>query len=114
MRIKIDGGTPLQGGESLCYTCRFSRVTRGRALDEEIVVCDAGQVAQTLVTFKVTSCTDYSDRRLPSYGELVHKAWILRPPSRNRPAGFVRATDLRDEEFVRLMAASQDLDRRTD
>jgi hypothetical protein len=114
MRIKIDRGTPLHGGESLCYTCRFSRVTRGRTLDEELVVCDAGQTAQTMVTFKVTSCTDYSDRRVPSYGELLQNAWILRPRTRNRPAGFVRATDLRDEEFVRLMTAPADRDRRTE
>ncbi len=111
MRIKVDRGTPVHGADSLCYSCRFSRVTRGHALDEEMVICDAGQMAQTRITFKVTSCTDYSDRRVPSYGELLQKAWILQPPSRNRPAGFVRASDLREEEFVRLMSESRDRER---
>jgi len=53
------------------------------------------------ITFKVTSCSDYVDQSVPSYWELMHQAWILRPESGKRPAGFVRASDLRDEEYSR-------------
>jgi hypothetical protein len=104
MHIKVHRGTPPNDGDSLCYTCRFSRVIRGRTLDEEIVICDASQMMHTRITFKVTSCSDYSDNRVPSYGDLVQQAWILQPGSRKRPAGFVRGSDLRDEEFARFMA----------
>jgi hypothetical protein len=104
MRIKVDRGTPLNDGESLCYTCRFSKVIKGRTLDEEIVMCEASHLSEVRITFKVTSCTDYVDRRAPSYGELIQKAWILQPGSRKRPAGFVPISELEDEEFTRCMA----------
>ena len=104
MRMKVYGGTPEDGGESLCTTCRFSRVTRGRRLDEELVFCDASHMRTTRVTFKVTSCTDYSDQSVPTYFDLLQQAWILRPESRRRPAGFVRASDLHDDDFARCLS----------
>ena len=111
MHIKVHRGTPPNDGDSLCYSCRFSRVIRGRTLDEEIVICDASQLTNTRITFKVTSCSDYSDTRVPSYAELVQQAWILQPGSRKRPAGFVRGSDLGDEEFARLMTDPQNRER---
>jgi hypothetical protein len=54
------------------------------------------------ISFKVTSCTDYEDEREPSYHELAAKAWILRPATRRRAAGFVRAADLDAKEARRL------------
>ncbi|HZR25818.1 MAG TPA: hypothetical protein VFA59_19625 [Vicinamibacterales bacterium] len=111
MRIKVHRGTPANDGDSLCYTCRFSRLIRGRTLDEEIVVCDASHMTQMRVTFKVTSCTDYSDNRVPSYGELVQQAWILHPGSRKRRAGFVRGSELRADEFADVMTDPRDRDR---
>ena len=104
MHIKIYGGTPPNDGDSLCDTCRHSRITRGRRLDEELVFCDASHIRTTQITFKVTSCSDYSDQNLPTYFDLLQQAWILQPASRKRPAGFVRASDLRDEELLRHMA----------
>ena len=111
MRIKIDRGTPQNSGDSLCYTCRFSRIVRGRRLDEEIVICDASHMTQMQITFKVTSCTDYSDNRVPSYGELVQQAWILQPGSRKRRAGFVRGSELRAEEFAEVMSEARSRER---
>ena len=55
------------------------------------------------ITFKVTSCSVYVDDREPSYHELCEKAWILRPASKQRAAGFVRAADLSGEEARRLL-----------
>jgi hypothetical protein len=104
MRIKIHGGTPTNDGGSLCNTCRYSRITRGRTLDEELVMCDASHMRTTRITFKVTSCSHYTDHSVPGYFELLQQAWILQPASRKRPAGFVRASDLRDEEFSKYMA----------
>jgi hypothetical protein len=47
----------------------------------------------------------HSDRRLPTYFELLPQAWILRHESGRRPAGFVRSSELRDEDLARYIAA---------
>lgn len=99
MRIKVHGGTPLSGESSLCATCRCSTIVRGRRLDEELVLCSALGLHGVQITFKVTSCSDYADVRLPSYFEMMEDAWILQPGSRRRPAGFVRGSDLQEEEM---------------
>ena len=104
MRIKVRDGTPANDETSLCTTCRHSRVTRGRKLDEELVLCGASHFGTAQITFKVTSCSAYSNQRDPTYFELMQQAWILQPGSRRRPAGFVRASDLEDEEFARHMS----------
>ena len=103
MRIKVHGGTPPNDGDSLCSTCRHGRVTKGRSMDEEIVFCDASHMFSTRITFKVTSCSDYADQSVPTYWDLLQQAWILRPESGKRPAGFVRASDLRHEELSRYV-----------
>jgi len=101
MRINVRGGTVRHDGDTLCQTCRHSRVTRGRKIDEELVFCDASHSATVQIAFKVTSCSDYADQRTPSYLELMHQAWILQPGSPKRPAAFVRAADLQGEELGR-------------
>ncbi len=104
MRIKIHRGTPVHDGDTLCNTCAHGRVTRGRSVNEELVVCEASHMSPTHITFKVTSCSSYQDQRVPSYWELMQQAWILQPESRRKPAGFVRASDLRDQDFGRYMS----------
>lgn len=104
MQIKVRGGTPHHGGDNLCYSCRWSRVIRGQTIDEEIVHCDANHMTSIPIRFKVTSCSDYDDSRLPTYGELVQKAWILRPATKRRQAGFVHGRDLQYEEFTEIMS----------
>jgi hypothetical protein len=55
------------------------------------------------VTFRVAECSEYEDDREPTYQELLEKAWILRPPTRRRTAGFVRVSDLDDREAADLL-----------
>src|SRR6478672_13278145 len=102
MRIKVQDGTPISSESSLCATCRCSTIVRGRTLDEELVLCNALGLHGVQITFKVTSCSDYADRRVPSYMEMMQDAWILRPGSRKRPAGFVRSSELHEEELFDL------------
>jgi hypothetical protein len=102
MHIKIEGGTPAGGDHTLCSTCRCSTIIRGRSLEEELVICSALGLRGVQITFKVTFCSDYSDTRLPSYIEMMQDAWILQPGSRKRPAGFVRASEIPDEDGVSL------------
>jgi hypothetical protein len=99
MHIKVQNGTVTGGDSTLCATCRCSTIVRGRTLDEEIVLCSALGFRGVRITFKVTFCSDYNDRRSPSYMEMMQEAWILHPGSRRRPAGFVRGRELRDEEL---------------
>ena len=63
MRIKIRGGTASNGEPSLCLTCRFATIVKGASLRDEIVECSQLSYSQNRVTFPVTRCTEYSDRR---------------------------------------------------
>jgi hypothetical protein len=108
MHIKIDRGTPVHTSEHLCHTCNHGRVTRGRRLEEEMVFCSAAPMTTVRVCFRVTSCTDYSDNREPSYQELAQKAWVLRPATKRRAAGFVRMSDLEAEEYARFFKDESD------
>lgn len=112
MRMKIRGATPVHGETSLCDSCRHSKITRGRRLDEELVVCTASHVGERRITFKVTSCTHYEDQRLPSYYEFMQQAWIFQPGSLKRGAGFVRASDLREADVQQFLAAMKDAEQR--
>ncbi len=98
MLTKVYDGTPAQEAESLCESCRHARIIRGRRLEEVLVFCNLLFTSPVRITFKVTSCSDYADAREPGYQELLEKAWILRPATRRRAAGFVRASDLDPEE----------------
>ena len=103
MLIKIYGGTPRQTAPNLCETCRSARIVRGRRDDEELVFCCAMAMDPVRIAFKVISCSDYVDARLPAYHELVEKAWILAPKTRRRPAGFVKGSELDPDDLMRLM-----------
>jgi hypothetical protein len=104
MRIKVRDGTPIESESSLCATCRCSTIVRGRTLDEELVLCSAMGLRSVQITFKVTSCSDYADRRMPSYIEMMQDAWVLRPGSRKRPAGFIHGSELQEEEMQEFCA----------
>jgi hypothetical protein len=108
MRIKVYNGSVANDENALCETCRHSTIIRGRTLDEEIVRCDAATMTPLVVTFRVTSCSAYSNDREPSYMEFLHQAWILRPGSSKRPAGFIRSSDLREDELVKYMRDRHD------
>jgi hypothetical protein len=107
MHIKIQDGTPAGGNHTLCATCRCSTIIRGRSLDEELVICSALGLRGVQITFKVTFCSDYADTRLPSYMEMIQDAWILQPGSRKRPAGFVRGSELGEEDRLSMPSPSR-------
>jgi hypothetical protein len=111
MHIKIHDGTVSNSDSNLCGTCRHATITRGQTLDEEIVQCHAATMQTTRITFKVTFCSSHADVRQPSYMEMLQDAWILQPASKKRPAGFVRASDLREQELRVIIA---DLHARSD
>jgi len=66
MRIKVYKGTVSDGGDSLCETCRHATITRGRAVDEEIVRCDRdGEAVQQVLDAHALS-TRATPRGVPS------------------------------------------------
>ena len=103
MHLKVQNGTAANSETNLCATCRLSTIVRGRSLDEEIVQCHASAMHTMRVTFKVTFCSAYSDARQPTYMQILEDAWILQPGSKRRPAGFIRGSDLKQEELAAIM-----------
>ena len=95
MRIKIRGGTVSHGEPSLCLTCRSATVVKGVSLRHEVVECGQLSQGQNRITFPVTMCSSYTDRRQPSVREMEEIAWVLRSDTKSKAIGFVRASELR-------------------
>ena len=98
MRVKIRGGTANHTEPSLCLTCRFATVVKGQRLRDDIVECAQLSYNHRRITFPVTSCSDYSDRRRPSVREMEEIAWVLRSDPKKNEMGFVKASELRPKD----------------
>ena len=97
MRFKIRGGTADNGEPSLCITCRFATVIKGRRLRDEVVEC--GRLSDdNRITFCVSFCTGYGDRRQASIREMEEIAWVLRSDLKKNEIGFVKASKLKSED----------------
>lgn len=98
MRIKIRGGTVQHGEASLCVTCRHATVIQGTSLQERVIDCGQLYGDKSRITFPVTSCTGYSDRRLPSVRDMEDIAWVLRTDAKRKTIGFVQAKQLKPRD----------------
>lgn len=98
MPLKIHGGTARDDEPSLCLTCRYATIIRGKNLHDEIVECGLLYHENSRITFPVTYCSGYSDRRQPTLRHLEEIAWVLRTDRKKNPIGFVPARDLRRKE----------------
>jgi hypothetical protein len=95
--IRIRNGKP-QLTESLCNSCYWSHIQRGFAESEEVILCAFLRPAR-LVPFKVSQCTDYNDKRIPSKTDMEEIAWIIRTKDVNRQVGFAKdETEGREEK----------------
>jgi hypothetical protein len=92
VRINIRGGTADHTQRSLCETCRWSTVIRGKRLGEEIVECYQLSEGNRRIPFAVMTCSDYIDRNRPSLEEMEKIATILRGP-RCSDIGFAREVE---------------------
>ena len=88
MSVIIRNGRP-QTTESLCNSCYWAHIQRGFAESEEIILCAFLRPAR-LVPFKVSQCTDYNDKRVPSKADMEEIAWIIRTKDVNRQVGFAK------------------------
>ncbi len=98
MRVKIRGGTVMHGDTPLCQTCRYATIVKGPTLGDEIIECANISRDRGRITFPVTYCTEYSDRRQPSLREMESTAWILRSDPKRNQIGFVPASTLRERD----------------
>ena len=99
MRVRVKGGTVQHDQPSLCSTCRHVVEMKGPTLSDHIVLCGRLRGAERAVPFAVMSCSDYEDRSQPSLYRMEEIAWVLRSdPSKSRIVGFVRASELSEDE----------------
>jgi hypothetical protein len=98
VQIKIRGGTADHSQPSLCESCRWSTVIRGKRLGDQIVECSQLSYQNNRVPFAVASCTGYGDRARPGLRDMEAIAWILRSDPSRSQIGFVRSSKLPDEE----------------
>jgi hypothetical protein len=94
--IKIRNGKP-QLTDSLCNSCYWAHIQRGFAESEEVILCAFLRPAR-LVPFKVSQCTDYNDKRVPSKSDMEEIAWIIRTKDVNRQVGFSKEVETRNEK----------------
>jgi hypothetical protein len=97
MRVKVRDGTVNHGDASLCSSCRHAMVTKGARLGEELVRCGV-RWQLVAISFRVTSCTEYQDRALPTLDDMEEIAWSLRSTPRGKKVGFVEARRLAEGE----------------
>ena len=98
MHIKIRGGTANNSESSLCLTCRSATVVKGRSLRDEITECCRLSEGHNRITFPVTFCTGYADRRHASVHDMEEIAWVLRSDPKKNEVGFVKASDLKPRD----------------
>ena len=91
MTLVIRNGKPVTT-ESLCNSCYWAHIQRGFAESEEVILC-AFLRQPRRVPFKVSYCTDYSDKRVPSKADMEEIAWIIRTKDVNRQVGFTKEAE---------------------
>ena len=91
---KVHGGTP-QGNKSLCVTCRNAKHTQGLHLQQH-TLCLVTHYKPMEITYPVSTCSMYDDKRMPSYYQMEQIAWVVQTRSRG-PAGF--AGNMNDVEI---------------
>ena len=96
MTLIIRNGRPVTS-ESLCNSCYWAHIQRGFAESEEVILCAFLRQPHT-VPFKVSYCTDYRDKRVPSKADMEEIAWIIRTKDVNRPVGFSNAAEEKEEK----------------
>jgi len=102
MSVIIRNGRP-QATESLCNSCYWAHIQRGFAESEETILCAFLRPAR-LVAFKVSYCSDYNDKRVPSKSDMEEIAWIIRTKDVNRQVGFTKEEIDSEEEERNLEA----------
>jgi hypothetical protein len=94
--IKIKSGTPA-GAQTLCTTCRWAHIVKGFCASQERICC-RWLTYDPVVSFPVSECSSYDDKRIPSVRDMEQIAWILLTKKTGRHIGFVTAKQFREIE----------------
>jgi hypothetical protein len=107
MSVIIRNGKP-QVSESLCNSCQWAHIQRGFAESEEVILCAFLRQPHP-VPFKVSHCTDYNDKRVPSKADMEEIAWIIRTKDVNRQVGFSpdANAEVEQEQELEIVASEQ-------
>ena len=76
----------------LSATPVYVRMIKGYAESERTTICDR-LFDPMRIPFKVSECSDYSDKRLPAVEDMEEIAWMLVTNKPGRPVGFVSAAE---------------------
>jgi len=89
-QIKVNGGTPIHSIENLCVTCSCCQHVRGTQFTQELLLCHTrGNSPPRQITWKVTSCNDYEDKRMPQLWQMEKVAWRFSVDHKRKKAGFL-------------------------
>lgn len=105
---KVQGGT-RDSKEPLCVTCHSGLVVKGTRESHDFTVCQA-HMEPIRITFPVTSCTEYRDRRQPTKHEYEETAWILHV-SPSRKVGFLTPKEAKEQEVIKELYVEFDSNR---
>lgn len=86
--LKVQGGTPIHGERSLCFTCAEAHVLQGQAVSDLTVICRATYDHPLTLTKPVVECSEYVRKNSQDRRDMERIAWILET-KKGRPIGFV-------------------------
>ena len=94
--IKVKDGAP-HGSGTLCSTCRWAQIVKGRSVSQLQILCTRLYPDRS-VHFPVSECSTYDDKRIASKQDMEKIAWILLTKTSGRSIGFVTAAQFRQIE----------------
>lgn len=87
---KVYDGTPDHSATSMCHTCNSCQHVKGTLLNEEMTLCHTrGNSPPVRITWRVTFCNDYEDKRLPSMWQMEKIAWKVSVDGKRKFVGFM-------------------------
>jgi hypothetical protein len=98
---KVQGGTPDHGEASLCMSCRHASIVKGMRESEMLIQCSELYNIPVVPFEKVTNCTLYSQKGLPSLAAMKEIALdinLSQPVSLKKVSGFAGKTEKPDDD----------------
>lgn len=87
MKLKVIDGTRQSSG-SLCHSCTRSIISRGTALGQEIIRCQANYEMPITIAHPIVECNMYYDKNLPSLQSMIEIATLVSVDKRTGRVGF--------------------------
>jgi hypothetical protein len=94
------GDTPRFDGDSLCISCRYSHIIKGRGMNDEITLCRAGDsgMSNLRIDRPVMACNSYDDKRIPALYQMEKIAWRFSPDDKKKTMGFMKPSEFKAKQ----------------